>query len=102
MRENGPLLQLSTLLDFSPCLFELGTSKYIIIPSMVFGCSGDMLELCPVLSQTQIGDLFILHRQPKILKASDLRPDFRKNMVCYPPLTHTYPTSPFVGDFENV
>ena len=56
MRENGPLLELSTLLDRSSCIFGISTSNYIIIRSMVLGCSGDMLELCPVLSQTAIGD----------------------------------------------
>ena len=78
MRENGPL-------DPSSCIFQLSTSKYIIIPSMVFGCSDNMLELCPVPSQTPVGDLCILHRQPKILEASDFRREFRKNMVSYPP-----------------
>ena len=52
---------------------------------MVFGCSDDMLELCPILSQTPFGDLCILQRQPKLLEASNLRPDFRKNVVSYPP-----------------
>ena len=56
MRENGPLLELRTLLDRSSSIFQLSTSKYIIICSMVLGCSDDMLELCPVLSQTLIGD----------------------------------------------
>ena len=50
-----------------------------------------MLELCPILSQTLVGDLCIVQRQPKILEASNLRPDFRKKMVSYHPLTHTYP-----------
>ena len=91
MRENGPLLELSTLLDRSSCIFELGTSKYIIICSMVFGCSDDMLVPCPVLSQSPVGDLCIVLRQPKILEASDFRPEFRKNMVSHTPITHTYP-----------
>ena len=102
MRENGPLVEWNTSLDRLSCIFELGTSKYIIRPSMVFGCSADMLELCPVLFQTPVCDLCFLHRQPKILEASDLRPDLRKNMGAYPPLTHTYPKSPFLGDFEKV
>ena len=85
VRENGPLVELNTLLDPLSCIFELGTSKYIIIPCMVFGGNADMLELCPVLSQTPVGDLSFLHRQPKIPEASDLRPNFRKNMVSYPP-----------------
>ena len=70
--ENGPLLELSTLLDRSSCIFERSTSKYIIVPSMVLGCSDDMLELCPVLSQTLVGNLCILHAQ--ILEASDFCP----------------------------
>ena len=85
MRENGPLLALNTLLDRSSCIFELSTSKYIIILSMVFGCSDNMWELCPILSQTPVGNLCILHRQPKIVEASDFRPEFCKNMVSYPP-----------------
>ena len=101
MRENRPLLELSTLLHRSSCIFELSTSKYIIIPSMVFGCSDDMLKLSPNLSQTPVGDQCILQRQPKILEASDLRPEFRKNMVSYHPLTHTYPKSPFLGESEK-
>ena len=36
---------------------------------------------------TPVRDLCILHRQPQILEASDFRPDFRTNMVSYPPLT---------------
>ena len=105
MRENGPLLALSALLHRSSCIFELNTSHYIIIPSMVFGCSDDTLQLCPVLSQTPIGDLCILHRQPKTLEPFDLRPEFCKNMVSYPPpppLTHTSPKTPFLGDSEKV
>ena len=43
------------------------------------------MELCPILSQTPVGDLCILQRQPKILEASNLRPDFRNNMVSSPP-----------------
>ena len=54
---------------------------------MVFGCSDDMLRLCPVVSQTLVGDLCILHRQRKILESSDLRPEFHKNIVSYHPLT---------------
>ena len=79
------LVEVNTLLDPLSCIFELGTPKYIIIPSMVFGCSDDMLELCPVLCQTRVGDLCILHGQPEIGEASDLRPDFRKNVFSYPP-----------------
>ena len=81
MRENGPLLELSTLLHRSSCIFELGTSKYIMTPSMVFGSSDDMLRLCPVVSQTPVGDLCILHKQPKILEVLTLRPEFRKILV---------------------
>ena len=100
MRENGPLVELNTLEDPLSRIFGLGTSKYIIIPSMVFGCSGDMLELCPVLAQTPVRDLFGL---PKILEVSDFCPNFRKNMVSYPPPpTHKYPKNPFLGDFEKV
>ena len=96
------MLELSILLGALSCIFELGTSKYISTPCMVFGCTDHMLDLCPVLSQTPVGDLCILHRQPKILEPSDFRPDFRTNMVSYPPLTHTYPKSPFLEDFEKV
>ena len=53
-------------------------------------------------SLTSVGDLCILQRQPKILEASNLRPDFRNNMVSYHPPTHTYPKSPFLGDSEKV
>ena len=74
------MLELSAMLDRSSGIFELGTSKYIIIPCMVFGSSDDMLELCPILSLTQVGDLCIL-QQPESPKASNLRPDFRNNMV---------------------
>ena len=52
---------------------------------MVFGCSDDMLVLCPVLSQTPIGNLCVLGKRPKILEASDFRPEFRKKLVPYPP-----------------
>ena len=96
------LLELSTMLHRSSCIFQLSTSKYIIIPSMVFGCSDDMLELCPVLPQTPIGDLCILHIQPKILEASDLRPEFREYGHLPPPSTHTYPKYPFLGDSKKV
>ena len=85
LREKGPLLELSTLLHRSSCIFELGTSKYIITPSMVFGCSDDVLRLCPVVSQTPVGDQCILHRQPKILEAFDLRREFRKKYGLLPP-----------------
>ena len=69
---------------------------------MVFGCSDDMLRLCLVVSRTPVGDLCILHGQPQILEAPNLPPDFRKNMVSYHPLAHTYPKSPLLGDPEKV
>ena len=66
MRENGLLLEVSTLLHRSSCIFELGTSKYIITPSMVFRCSDHMLRLCPVVPQSPVGDLVtcILYTPP--------------------------------------
>ena len=68
---------------------------------MVFGCSDDMLEPCPVLSQTPISDLCILHREPKILEASDLRPDFRRNVGAYPPPNPYIPQKPFSWRFRK-
>ena len=100
-RENGPVLEWSTLLDRSSCIFELSTSKYTIVLSMVFGCSDDMLELCPILSQTPVGVLCILHGQPKILEAKHCALISEKNMVSYHPPTHTYPKSPFLRDSEK-
>ena len=41
-------------------------------------------------------------KQPKILEASHFRPEFRKNLVSYAPLTHGHPKSPFLGDFKKV
>ena len=87
MRENGQLVELNTFLDPLSCIIGHGTSKYSIIPSMAFGCSDHMLELGPFLSQTPLRDLCILHRLPKILEASDLRPVSRRHMVSPPQLS---------------
>ena len=59
-------------------------------------------EILLKLSRTPVGALSLLHIQPRIHEASDLRREFRKNMVFYHPLTQTYPKSPFLGDSEIV
>ena len=60
-----------------------------------------MLELCPILSQTPIGALCILQRQPKIPEASSLRPDFRKKYGVLPPPNPYISEKPFSWRFRK-
>ena len=47
----------------------------MIIPLVVFRCSDNILDLCPILCQTTIVNLCVLHRQPKIFEASNFGRD---------------------------